>query len=106
MKGGFDEEKAEKLRNGVKIDGSLTAPAKVKILKVNENSVNVRVVIHEGRNRQVKKMFEAVGCFVTALKRTAVGSFKLGDIKSGEYREFTRDEMNEATKLKAVAKDV
>lgn len=106
VKGGFDEEKAEKLRNGVKIDGSLTAPAKVKILKVNENSVNVRVVIHEGRNRQVKKMFEAVGCFVTALKRTAVGSFKLGDIKSGEYREFTRDEMNEATKLKAVAKDV
>lgn len=69
VKGEFNEEKAEKLRAGVVIDGKKTAPAKVKILKAGENFTDVRIVIHEGRNRQVKKMFTSVGCFVTALKR-------------------------------------
>lgn len=93
VKGEFGEEKAEKLRGGVVIDGRKTAPAKVKILKNGENFTDVRIVIHEGRNRQVKKMFASVGCFVTALKRTAVGKFTLGNIAPGTYREFTKAEM-------------
>ena len=92
VKGEFNEEKAEKLRAGVVIDGKKTAPAKVKILKAGENFTDVRIVIHEGRNRQVKKMFASVGCFVTALKRTAVGKFTLGNIAPGTYREFTKAE--------------
>lgn len=92
VKGEFNEEKAEKLRAGVVIDGKKTAPAKVKILKAGENFTDVRIVIHEGRNRQVKKMFTSVGCFVTALKRTAVGKFTLGNIAPGTYREFSKAE--------------
>lgn len=64
----------------------------MKILKAGENFTDVRIVIHEGRNRQVKKMFTSVGCFVTALKRTAVGKFTLGNIAPGTYREFTKAE--------------
>ncbi len=92
IKGEFDEEKAEKLRSGVVIDKRKTAPAKVKILSSGENFTDVRIVIHEGRNRQVKKMFASVGCFVTALKRTAVGKFTIGNITPGTYREFTKAE--------------
>lgn len=92
IKGEFNEEKAEKLRSGVVIDKRKTAPAKVKILRSGDNFTDVRIVIHEGRNRQVKKMFASVGCFVTALKRTAVGKFTIGNITPGTYREFTKAE--------------
>lgn len=92
IKGEFDESKAEKLKKGVVIDGRKTAPAKIKILNDGEAYKDVRIVIHEGRNRQVKKMFAAVGCFVTSLKRTAVGRFVLGKIPKGSYREFTESE--------------
>lgn len=92
IKGEFDESKAEKLKKGVVIDGRKTAPAKIKILNNGETYMDVRIVIHEGRNRQVKKMFAAVGCFVTSLKRTAVGKFVLGKIPKGSYREFTESE--------------
>lgn len=92
VKGEFDEAKAEKLRNGVVIEGRKTAPAKVKILSEGDTYKDVRLVIHEGRNRQVKKMFASVGCFVTSLRRTAVGKFTLGKISKGAYREFTEAE--------------
>ncbi len=92
IKGEFGEEKAEKLRNGVVIDGRKTAPAAVKILSEEDKKALVRIVIHEGRNRQVKKMFEAVDCRVNSLKRTAVGRFTLGKLPVGAYRELTREE--------------
>lgn len=92
IKGEFDESKAEKLKEGVVIEGRKTAPAKIKILNDGETYKDVRIVIHEGRNRQVKKMFASVGCFVTSLKRTAVGKFVLGKIPKGSYREFTESE--------------
>ena len=92
IKGEFDESKAEKLKKGVVIEGRKTAPAKIKILNDGETYKDVRIVIHEGRNRQVKKMFAAVGCFVTSLKRTAVGKIVLGKIPKGSYREFTESE--------------
>lgn len=100
IKGAFTEKEADRLRSGVDIEGRMTAPAKVKILSVRENGADVRIVIHEGRNRQVKKMFEAVGCFVTGLKRTAVGDFRLTGIKVGEYRELTKSEMATVSKIK------
>lgn len=94
VKGEFSEDKADKLRAGVNIDGRKTAPAIVKILKSDEKSHLVRVVIHEGRNRQVKRMFETVGCRVASLKRTAVGRFNLDGIPVGEYRSFTSAELD------------
>ena len=80
-----DKERLQ-LERGVLIDGIKTAPARVRILKQDQHHTRCEVTIHEGRNRQVKKMFEAVGKEVEFLKRVAVGDLRLGGLKRGEYR--------------------
>ena len=80
-----DKERLQ-LERGVLIDGVKTAPARVRILKQDQHHTRCEVTIHEGRNRQVKKMFEAVGKEVEFLKRVAVGELRLGGLKRGEYR--------------------
>jgi 23S rRNA pseudouridine2605 synthase len=74
------------LRRGVMLDKRRTSPAKVEIVEMKEKSTVLKIVIHEGRNRQVKRMFEAVGHNVLRLKRTAVGKLTLGDLKPGQWR--------------------
>ena len=88
-------EKSEEilLRKGVDIDGRLTAPAKVESLpsaKINE----VKITIHEGRNRQVRKMLEAVGVEVLSLKRIAIGGVTLGNLPEGKWRHLKDVEIN------------
>lgn len=83
----------KRLRMGIVIEGRKTAPAKVKILKNFETDSILEVVIREGRNRQVKKMFEAVGHPVKKLMRIAIGDIKLGDLELGYYRKVTEDEL-------------
>jgi pseudouridine synthase len=79
-------KEVDKLRKGVTIDGYRTSPAKISIIGLKENSSVFRVVIHEGRNRQVRKMFEAIGYTVVLLKRTAIGKLELGNLSPGEWR--------------------
>jgi len=83
------------LKKGVIIDGIKTAPAKVKIRKENrkENTSIVELIIHEGKNHQVKKMFEAIGFEVLKLKRERLGFLNLIGLKSGEYRALTPKEV-------------
>lgn len=100
IKGLFTEEIADKLRSGVTIDGKMTSPAKVTILKSEGNHSEVRVTIHEGRNRQVRKMFEAVSCRVLDLRRTAIGGFMLGNLQKGTWRDFTEAEKKLIDKYK------
>ena len=84
------ESAIELFENGVDIgDDKLTLPAELKILSERE----AELTIHEGRFHQVKRMFEAVGCTVTYLKRLTMGSLALGDLKKGEYRKLTEDEV-------------
>ncbi len=97
ISGMLSEQERKQLENGVLIDGSKTAPARVKILKKDQHHTRCEITIHEGRNRQVKKMFEAVGKEVEFLKRVAVGDLRLGGLKRGEYR-FLKD--NEVEYLK------
>ncbi len=82
------------LENGVFIDGRLTSKARVHPFPMDSRVPAYTVEIHEGRNRQVKKMFEAVGRKVIYLKRIAIGKLSLGGLKSGEYREMTPDEVH------------
>ena len=86
ISGVLTEKERIQLEKGVLIDGVKTAPARVKILKLDPHHTRCEVTIHEGRNRQVKKMFEAVGKEVEFLKRVAVGNLRLGGLKRGEYR--------------------
>lgn len=88
LKGIIDNQAVEDLRNGVKIDDYITRPAKVKILKTDEekNISRLEITIHEGKNRQVRKMCEAVGSKVIALHRSKIGDIGVKDIKLGKWR--------------------
>ena len=82
-----------KLRKGVDIGGFVTSPAKVRVIKQNPRSAVVEISIHEGKNRQVRKMFAAVGNKVQSLERVAVGDMKLGRLLPGHYRKLTKAEI-------------
>lgn len=81
------------LRKGVEIDGKMTAPAKVESFPPGK-IIEVKITIHEGRNRQVRKMLEAVGVEVLALKRIAVGGVTLGNLPEGKWRHLKEAEIN------------
>lgn len=89
------------LEVGIKIDGRKTAPAKFKILSTDSDKKTaiVELVIHEGRNHQVKKMLEAVGFPVTKLKRELYGNLTLTGLKPGQYRSLSKREINALLEL-------
>lgn len=89
----LSNEKAARLRKGVDIGGFITSRAKVNIIKGNQHSTIVEISIHEGKNRQVRKMFGAVGNPVQELERIAIGEIRLGHLKPGHYRKLTREEI-------------
>lgn len=82
-----------KLRKGVDIGGFVTSPAKVTVIKQSERSALVEITIHEGKNRQVRKMFAAVGNKVQELERISLGELRLGRLKEGHYRKLSREEI-------------
>jgi len=86
-------EKVWKLRNGVDIGGFVTSRARVEIVKGMSRSTVVDITIHEGKNRQVRKMFKAVGNQVQELERIAIGDIRLGRLSVGHYRKLTREEV-------------
>lgn len=92
VKGSLDARKLKRLSEGVMLDGRMTAPAKVEILQKGNPSI-VSVVIHEGRNRQVRRMFKEVGCNVVKLARESIGDVHLGDLPRGQWRELTEEEL-------------
>ena len=93
------KEQATEFRNGIEIDGRMTAPADLRVLEAQENRTVVEVTIYEGRNRQIRKMFEALGIEVARLKRTKVGNLKLGMLMQGAYRHLTEDEVSSLYEL-------
>ena len=92
-------EEARRLENGVMVDGRKTARAKVKILGARNLYTDILVTIHEGRNRQVRKMVEQVGHQVVMLRRIRFGPLKLEDLPRGMWRELTQEEVSELKRL-------
>ena len=86
-------EEIAALRKGVMIDGKLTFPASVRLIRENTFDTVLLISIHEGRNRQVRKMAEAVGHKVISLRRVGFGPVSLGDLPSGMWRPLTKDEI-------------
>ncbi len=89
----ISDEQLVKLTEGVLIDGKKTMPATINVLTKETGRVVLQMVIREGRNRQIRKMCEAVGLEVARLKRTGVGPIKLGMLKPGTWRELTAEEL-------------
>ena len=94
-------EALERLRRGVFMEGDerRTYPADVRVVRVESLYSDVLVTIHEGRNRQVRRMFDAVGHRVLLLRRVRFGPLELGALRRGEWRELTEDEI---ARLKAL----
>ena len=92
VKGNITKEKTEHLINGVDIGGYITKPAQVRIISKDKNEIEIK--ISEGKNRQVRKMCEAVGLKVINLKRTSIGKLNLGNLKIGEYRYLNKNEID------------
>ncbi len=88
--GAVTEENLEKLRAGIELDDGLTAPAEIYLL----DAETVQITIHEGRNRQIRRMFAAIGCDVKRLKRIAFAGLTLDGVKVGKFRYLTRAEVD------------
>ena len=97
LKGIIQNDEVEKLRKGVQIEDYTTKPAKVKILKIvqEKNISRLEIIIHEGKNRQVRKMCEAIGKKVLALHRSKIGKIGVKDLKLGEWRYLTEKEIQQ-----------
>lgn len=91
--GVISDSRLAKLRKGVDIGGFVTSPAKVRLVRQMPRHAVVEISIREGKNRQVRKMFAAVGNKVQELHRTAIGEIRLGRLKEGHYRKLTKEEI-------------
>ncbi len=99
------KSQAEKLASGIELDGRMTAPAEVNIIDKAEGRSVVEIVLYEGRNRQIRRMCEAIGLEVSRLKRTAIGNVRLGTLPVGKYRELTEKEVHSLLVLSGAVKD-
>ena len=100
VKGIVQDSEVEQLRKGVKIEDYTTKPAKVKILKtdIEKDISRLEITIHEGKNRQVRRMCEAVGRKVLALHRSKIGNIEVKDIELGKWRYLSSREVEQLIK--------
>jgi 23S rRNA pseudouridine2605 synthase len=82
------------LKKGVVIDGYMTNNSKIEVISKNRGHTNMYVSIDEGRNRQIRKMFKTQGADVLTLKRISIGNLALGNLKEGNWRYLTKQEIN------------
>jgi 23S rRNA pseudouridine2605 synthase len=93
VRGLITKDKIEKFKIGIDIGDYITAPASIEILSTDKNNTKVRIIIHEGKNRQIRRMCEKIGNPVIELKRVKVGDISLGNLPSGKWRELTDEEI-------------
>lgn len=95
LKGGVSIKGLAQLRSGVRLDdGFVTSPAEVEMLDADNGHTTIKITIHEGKNRQVRRMFDAVGSKVVGLRRISVGQVELGNLPLGRWRYLTSHEVN------------
>jgi 23S rRNA pseudouridine2605 synthase len=99
VKGHPSEEQLDRLRRGIRLEDGWTAPAQVRRVKDRRNTTVLEIVIHEGRNRQVRRMCEAIGHPVVHLIRTRIAFLTLGSMKPGTYRELKPRELERLKRL-------
>ncbi len=93
LKGVLTINELNKIRRGVVLDGRRTSPAECEIMEIENNMTLLEITIHEGRNRQIRRMFETVGHEVKALRRVRIGNVELGSLPQGRWRYLTSGEI-------------
>lgn len=99
VEGEIPEKELDKLRDGIPLDGAITHRAKIKVLGVEDRISRIEITIFEGKNRQIRRMFEYIGYNVIFLKRTAIGDIRLGGLGRGLTRYLTPKEIQFLKKL-------
>ncbi len=96
VSGKVDNQEVEKLKNGVDIGDFITSKANVKILKIDEekNTSRLQITIHEGKNRQIRRMCEAINKKVLSLHRSKIGDISVKDLKIGTWRYLKKSEID------------
>ncbi len=98
VKGVLEEQDIEKLKTGIRLDRTVTAPAHVRRLRKTENNSWIEMTIYEGKKRQIRRMLERVGHPVMRLMRIRIDGLDMGELKPGAYRKMTSEEMKKITK--------
>ena len=93
VKGFVTDDEAHGLEKGVMLEEGPTAPCVVKVEERNKNGSSLTVVLHEGKKRQIRRIFESIGHRVTELERFQYGTLNLGDMKTGQKRRLTAEEV-------------
>ena len=94
INGGIAIPDLNKLRKGVHVEDYVTSPAQVEILDAEGGKTAIQITIHEGRNRQVRKMFDSLGYKVVGLRRIKIGELELGNLPEGRWRHLTAHEIS------------
>ncbi len=93
IEGTMTEKDLNRIRSGIELDGIMTKKCKAHIVETNKAYTKVHITITEGRNRQIRRMFEAIGRTVAFLKRVSIGTLKLSGLDRGETRKLTEQEI-------------
>jgi 23S rRNA pseudouridine2605 synthase len=99
VRGEITEEKLQHLRKGVEEAGEILCPTAITLRKASKKESHLTVELKEGKNREIRRLFLAVGNEVTRLKRISYGGLNLGDLQPGQYRELTEEEVRKAFPL-------
>lgn len=95
IQGILSDKEIEAFENGLEIEGYVTAPAEIETRRILGRNAEVEITIHEGRNRQVRKMCKKIGHPVLTLKRVSVGSIEIGSLEEGKWRYLTEKEVGQ-----------
>lgn len=99
VKGIPKQQDLEKLSSGIMLDDGITAPAKINFIEEREGNALYEITIYEGRNRQIRRMFDKIGHEVLRLRRTKIGSIFLGELKPGQFRLMREQELRSLKKI-------
>lgn len=105
VRGKVTDEQLDRLATGIEIDGRKTLPCDVNVIVKKEDRTVIGIVLYEGRNRQIRKMCEALGLTVIRLKRTMIAGVKLGMLPVGRWRELNEKEMRHLTNVSVAKKE-
>lgn len=105
VRGKVTDEQLDQIATGIVLDGRKTLPCDVNIIEKKEDRSVIGIVLYEGRNRQIRKMCEAVGLTVIRLKRTMIAGVKLGMLPVGRWRELNEKEMRHLTNVSVAKKE-
>lgn len=104
LEGAISDASLNDWRRGVDLDGRKTAPAKIDLLTRTKSRTNLRITLREGRKRQIRRIAAAFGHPVQRLIRTAIGPISLGNLKTGQWRHLSNDEIEQLTAINQAKK--